>query len=195
MDPQHTHTNAHTCKQTCIPRQSFAKAIRASEIPMISSFTEQRHTHALTYLLALERISKNKENHKCQHQANYVTWLLQTFPMFTWLFCYWIDILLFMHEQRICGKYLFLYHVAIGGVCCPAALLSSIRTVVSDHKLLKMIVKPAENHWGFFFFFLPSIYIYNERSICKTVIKVQDFLTHHMDSIAHLPSGKEYWNI
>lgn len=53
MDPQ--HTNAHTCKQTCIPRQSFVKAIRASEIPMISSSTELRHTHALTHTSLLWR--------------------------------------------------------------------------------------------------------------------------------------------
>lgn len=99
-----------------------------------------------------------------------------------------------MHEQRICGKYLFLYHVAIGGVCCPAALLSSIRTVVSDHKLLKMIVKPAENITGeffFFFFYLPSTSTMKEAS-ARLSSKSKIFLTHHMDSIAHLPSGKEY---
>lgn len=96
-----------------------------------------------------------------------------------------------MHEQRRCGKYLFSYHVAIGGVCCPAALLSSIGTVVSDHKLLKMIVKPAENITGAFFFYLPSTSTMKEAS-ARLSSKSKIFLTHHMDSIAHLPSGKEY---
>ncbi len=35
-------------------------------------------------------------------------------------------------------------------MCCPAALLSGIGTVVSDRKLLQMIVKTAENITGAF---------------------------------------------
>lgn len=33
-------------------------------------------------------------------------------------------------------------------MCCPAALLSGIGTAVSDHKLLQMIDKTAENITG-----------------------------------------------
>ncbi len=59
----------------------------------------ETHTRTNTYFLPLERIFKNKENHKCQHRAN--RWLVKTFLMFTWLFCSCIDVFHFMHERDI----------------------------------------------------------------------------------------------
>lgn len=119
----------------------------------------ETHTRINTYLLPLKRISKNKENHKPQHRANRVTCLVQTFLMFTWLFCSCIDVLHFMCEQRISGKYLFLYHVALGGRE-SAVQLHTVwyrncgfwPQVVADDSQ-----NSWEHHWGFSTFHLKHL--------------------------------------
>ncbi len=101
------------CKQTCILRQSPVKSIRASETPKISSSTEQRHTHALTHTSFLWRgYSRTKKTTSVSTEptddwSKYFSCLHDCFAL---ALTYSI-----LCMNGISGKYLFLYHVALGG--------------------------------------------------------------------------------